>query len=227
MSRVVSSSFAVALLITAPAFAQDPPTIEPGIEPPPVTQQIVAPPAAFDRPGFDFAARLGYAFPFGNAAGDSKLSDGVTGAVPLVVEAGYRFDAHFTIGALFQYGFALLEHDDARDCRATDCTGRVVRLGIQGIFNLDRETSLIRWLGIGTGYEWLNADGGPDVRGFELVTLQAGAEYRVSPQVALGPFFSLSLARYSTAYTESTSMELADKRMHEWLQIGMRGRIGL
>ena len=49
----------------------------------------------------------------------------------------------------------------------------------------------------------------------------------MTPQVALGPFFSFSLGRYSTVYSDNTSMELPDKRMHEWLQIGVRGRIGL
>ena len=224
-----SSFVAVALLVVgaAPAFAQDPPTIEPGVEPSPVTQQFAAPPAAFDRPGFDFAARLGYAFPFGNAFGDSKLSDATPGAVPLVVEAGYRLNAHFTIGALFQYGFSRINEDAGVDCTGAGCSGRVVRLGIQGIFNVDRAALLIRWLGIGTGYEWLNPKGAQDVRGFELVTLQGGADYRVTPQLAVGPFFSFSLGRYTTTDSESTSTDLRDKRLHEWLQLGVRGRIGL
>jgi len=229
MSRVVSSFVAVAVssVFAAPAFAQDPPTIEPAVEPPPVAQRPAAPPAVFDRSGFDLAARLGYAFPFGNVSGHSRLSDGAPGAIPLVVEAGYRLNAHFTIGALFQYGFSRVNDDGALNCTGAGCSGRVVRLGVQGIFNVDREAPLIRWLGIGTGYEWLNPYGGQDVRGFELVTIQGGVEYRVTPQVALGPFFSFSLGRYSTVYSDKASMELPDKRMHEWLQIGVRGRIGL
>ena len=35
--------------------------------------------------------------------------------------------------------------------------------------------------------------------GFEFLTLQGGGDYRSSPQFSLGPFASLSLARYSTA----------------------------
>jgi len=80
-------------------------------------------------------------------------------------------------------------------------------------------------------HEWLTRrapqDGAVGARGFELVTVQGGAEYRVTPRVAVGPFFSFSLARYTTMSSENMDTELADKRMHEWLQLGVRGRIGL
>jgi hypothetical protein len=229
VSVVVSSFVAVAFqaAVVAAAFAQAPPTIGPGVEPPPVTQQAAAPASAFDRPGFDLAARLGYAFPFGNAAGGTKLSDGVTGAVPVIVEAGYRINAHFLVGALVQYGFAQTSDGGAIECYASPCDSRVLRIGIQGIFNLDREAPLTRWLGIGTGYEWFNFNTAQGISGFELVTAQGGAEYRVTPQVALGPFFSLTLARYTTRYYGELREVLLDQRMHEWLQLGVRGHIGL
>src|SRR5262245_10067895 len=112
MSRVVSgvvSSFVavvVSALGAAPAFAQDPPAPEPAAAPPPVAQQTAVPAGGvFDKPGFDFGLRLGYGLPLGNTAGDNKLSEGVSGVIPVVLEAGYRVNADFTVGALFQYGF--------------------------------------------------------------------------------------------------------------------------
>lgn len=243
MSRVVlvvvSSFVAIAVnsIVAASAFAQDPPATEP----PPVAQQTAAKPAVFDQPGFDLGVRLGYALPFGNTSGDSKLSDGVAGTIPIVLEAGYRLNADITIGALFQYAFGRVADGGPLDCAGTgvDCSVSVMRLGIEGIYNLHLAAPVTPWVGLGTGYEWLNfsasmagQSGSFNVRGFEFVTLHAGGDYRLAPNFALGGFVSFSLAQYSSASIElpgmpSTSMDLTDKKMHEWLQLGVRGRFGI
>ena len=87
MSRIVSVvelsfvAVVVCALVAAPAFAQDPPAAEPAASPPPVAQQAAASSAVFDRPGFDFGVRVGYALPFGHTSGDTNLSEGISGAV--------------------------------------------------------------------------------------------------------------------------------------------------
>ena len=193
-----------------------------------------------DKPGFDFGVRLGYALPFGNTAGTDKLSDGITGAVPVVLEAGYRLNASFTVGALFQYGLAQVKENATTSCGgAVSCSGSVIRLGIEGIYNFNLDTALTPWVGLSTGYEWFGISlesagqkGSVDTKGFEFATLHAGADYRTSPQLSFGPFLSFSLAQYSTASAEvpglaSVSMDVTDKKIHEWLQIGVRGRFGI
>jgi hypothetical protein len=245
MSRVVlvvvSSFVAIAvnsIILAGSAFAQDPPATQP----PPVAQQTASSAASvFEQPGFDFGARLGYALPFGNTDGDDKLSDGVSGAVPVVLEVGYRLNANFTVGALFQYGIAQVKSNDTTGCNASgvDCSGSVIRLGVEGIYNLDLDAPLRPWVGISTGYEWfgITASAGgqsasASAKGFEFVTLHAGGDYRMSPNFALGPFVSFSLAQYGSATIElpgsgSATMDLTDKKMHEWLQLGVRGRFGI
>jgi hypothetical protein len=245
MSRFVSvlvfSFVAVAVhaTVVGGAFAQDPP--DPATEPPPVAQQKAAPEVAFDRPGFDFGLRLGYALPFGGIDGDDDISEGVSGAVPIVLEAGYRLTPDFTIGALFQYGVMQVKENDTTGCNTPGlgCSGSVIRLGIEGIYNINIDGPFRPWVGIGTGYEWFTfAASGPGgeasltARGFEFVTLQAGGDYRMSPNFALGPFVSFSLAQYASGTVEvpggtSVTMDITDKKLHEWLQLGVRGRIGL
>ena len=240
VSVLVSSFVAVAAftVVAGPAFAQDPPAAEPpAAQPPPVAQQTAATAGSvFDRPGLDLGVRLGYALPFGDVVTDSKLGDSFSGAVPLVLEAGYRINGNFTVGLLFQYAVGQTKNCDP----GTSCSGNIVRLGLEGIYNFNLEGVFTPWLGLGTGYEWLGVSqsgGGQDIsgglHGFELFTAHAGGDFRVAPQFALGPFVSFSLAQYSTVTAEvggvSASQDIgdSDKKMHEWLQLGVRGRFGI
>src|SRR5947207_7598230 len=63
--------------------------------------------------GLDLGLRVGYAIPFGDIdgnAGDS-LSSQVSGAVPFILEAGYRFTPVLTAAVLLEY--ALRQVNDA------------------------------------------------------------------------------------------------------------------
>jgi hypothetical protein len=194
----------------------------------------------FDSAGVDFGARLGYALPMGKENGTDNLSDDVSGAVPLVLEVGYRLNGNFTIGALFQYGFGQVHNTASNGCGSggIDCSASVMRLGIEGIYNFNMEGTFTPWVGIGTGYEWLSLSaslagqsGSLTASGFEFATLHAGGDFRVAPQFALGPFISLSFAEYASESLSgaagSGSMDLTDKKVHEWLQFGVRGRFGI
>ena len=263
VSVVVSSFLVVAAqaAIGGSAVAQDQPSVEPAPGeaapgeaapagaapaeparpvPPPVAQESAVRPAVFDAPGVDFGARVGYGLPFGNTSGTDKLSDGTSGVIPLVLEVGYRVNANFTIGGLFQYGFMQVKENSSTGCGGgLDCSGSIVRLGIEAIYNLNLDATMSPWVGIGTGSEWFSiteSASGPsasgNARGFEFVTLHAGGDFRLASQFALGPFVSLSIAEYTNASAEipgfpTMTMDLTDKKLHEWLQFGVRGRFGI
>jgi hypothetical protein len=192
-----------------------------------------------DRPGLDVGLRLGFASPFGKLAGDlgggpTSISDYLSGTIPLALELGYRINADFTLGMLFQYAFGLTKNcGPGESCSASD-----IRLGLEGLYRIQNESQFIPWFGVGFGYEWLSlgvSSGGESVsvgfRGFEFVTLQAGGDYRLSPYFSLGPFVSFSLGQYDTASAEmgasSGSRDIPNKDMHEWLQFGMKGTFNL
>ncbi|HVT10485.1 MAG TPA: outer membrane beta-barrel protein [Polyangia bacterium] len=189
-----------------------------------------------DTPGVDVAVRVGYAVPFGDIDGDSgdSLSGTFSGAVPFVVEAGYRFDRHFTLGPYFQYAFAQVKDGSGTVCgNGVDCSGSIIRLGLQALYHLDLGSTFVPWFGLGVGYEWMNVDASSgnlsasaSAHGWEFLTLELGGDIYVAPQFAVGPFISYSIARYGSGSTTlgntTTSSDISNPAVHEWLQFGAR-----
>jgi hypothetical protein len=191
-----------------------------------------------DRPGIDLAARVGFAIPFGDISGDAgnSLASRVDSAIPFVLEVGYRFDAALTLGAYFQYGF--LQINDNFCGANADCSGSVVRLGVEGLYHFDLGKLVVPWVGLGVGYEWgaINAsnafgNASESANGWEFVTLQGGGEFHILPQVAVGPYLSFSFARYGSGSGQfgnvTFSGDIQNPAVHEWLQVGVRGSFGL
>jgi opacity protein-like surface antigen len=188
-----------------------------------------------NRPGADLSVRTGYALPFGKADGDAMaISSSISGAVPIVVEGGYRVNAQFTVGAMFQYGFAQTKNCDS----GASCSASSTHLALEGIFRPQIGSAFAPWLGLGTGYEWLSMSasaGGQSVsagaHGFEFLILQAGGDIQVAPQFNLGPFVMFSLGQYQTEtadiYGTSGSADIQNKALHEWLQFGIRGTFSI
>ncbi len=196
-------------------------------------QQANLPP---DRPGVDFALRVGYAIPFGDVdgSGGNGLASRLDGAVPFVFEANYRFNRTLSAGPFFQYAIAQVKSDNALGCGgAVDCSGWVVRAGGQIIGHLDVGSIAMPWVGLGVGYEWLNVSGrvgnisgSVSDDGWEFATLQGGADIFVAPGFALGPFVSFSIARYGHTSGSlgggTTTSDIMNPAVHEWLQLGAR-----
>src|SRR5215831_10105323 len=175
----------------------------------PATALAQGGPAPNDRPGVDLAVRVGYAFPFGAVDGDNNdsLSNFFSGAVPLILEAGYRFQSAVTVGLTFQYAFAQVKNATGCGTTGVSCSGSIIRLGLEGLYHFQVGSSLVPWVGLGTGYEWMNVDlsgqggasGSVGAHGFEFLTVQAGGNYYLTPPFAVGPFISFSFGRYETA----------------------------
>ncbi|MFL5306792.1 MAG: outer membrane beta-barrel protein [Polyangia bacterium] len=200
------------------------------------TRQAAAQAGPPDQPGVDVAVRVGYAVPFGDVDGDNgdSLSSTFSGAVPFVFEAGYRFDRHFTLGPYFQYALAQVKDGAAALCgNGVDCSGSIIRLGLEALYHLDLGSAFVPWFGLGVGYEWMTFDASSGGRtasasahGWEFATLQLGGDIYVAPQFAVGPFVSFSIARYDrgslTTGNTTTTSDITNTAVHEWLQFGAR-----
>lgn len=199
------------------------------------TRQADAQAGPPDGPGVDLALRIGYAVPFGDFSGNgSSLSSTFSGAVPFLVEAGYRFDRRFTVGPYFQYALAQVKDGAGAICgNGADCTGSVIRLGLEALYHLDVGSAFIPWFGLGVGYEWMNIDASAgsvsasvSANGWEFLTLQLGGDIYVAPQFAIGPFVSFSIARYGRMSANAGDLhgsgDVSDPAVHEWLQFGAR-----
>jgi outer membrane protein W len=203
--------------------------------------------------GIELGFRTGYALPFGDASGSSSvtttaggttvtttttgssLSDGVSGQIPLWVDAGYRITPNFYVGGFVQYGFAFIPNNASTGCgqSGVSCSGHDVMFGVDAHYHIMPDAPFDPWVGLGFGYEILtfNLSQGSQsadvsASGWQLVNFQLGGDYHVMPNFGVGPFVALSLGQYSSASRSiggtSTSNDIANKAMHEWLTFGLR-----
>jgi hypothetical protein len=193
-----------------------------------------------DRAGVDLGVRVGYAVPFGDIDADrGSLAGWVSGAVPVLIEAGYRFHQHFTLGPYFQYAFARVkENSNTRGSSGSGCSGWIVRAGAQALYHLHVAPTLAPWVGVGIGYEWTDYTGtigdigfSASASGVEFLNVQIGGDFAIGPGTKLGPFVSFSLARYDSVSGVlgglSGSSDVSNPAVHEWLQFGARFLFGL
>ncbi len=176
--------------------------------------------------GLSLSLRLAYALPLGDAASGVRFGDVIEGAIPLQLDVGWRFDRRWTVAAFFQYGFAWTGSScpPGADCAAWD-----VRLGAEVLYRILPDAQWVPWVGLGAGYEWAGAtrsfgaaSGNVTSRGFELAEVQAGLDYQWGRSLSYGPYAALTLGRFST----TTSGDIPDEAMHEWLQLGIKGTFG-
>jgi hypothetical protein len=181
--------------------------------------------------------RLGYGLPMGESQKGVDLADGITGQVPVQLDAMWRLSPNLSAGAYFAYGFGQVGDslDDVCDGPGVDCSARDMRLGAQAAFTFAQPAAkLAPWIGAGLGWEWGtltaesdDADGSITFSGFDA-TLQGGADYRLSPKFAVGPFVALSFGRYSDASGDNGfEAEIEEEAVHQWLQLGIRGTFDL
>ena len=116
--------------------------------------------------------------------------------------------------------------------------GSVVRIGLQAIRTFGSFRGAGPWAGVGLGYEWATERrerAGNELtttwRGFELLSVQGGVEWRVARSVALGPFVLLGAGRYTDVKLDtgidSASVEIPEKAFHAWIHVGVRARLVL
>lgn len=259
--RSLKISFAASVLVcafAATAFAQDAAPADPAATPADPAAAPAAEPAPAAAPTsvttdgnaptgkFVIGARLGYGIAMGDAQKDAKMSDGISGQVPIWLDLGYMVTPNIMVGLYGQYGFGILgsQLSDACDANGLSCSAHVLRFGVQGQYHLSPAEKLDPWFGVGLGYEMgtmsmsgtvlgNKIDGSATYKGFEFLNLQGGADYKLSPAFGIGPFLSFSLGQYSSTSTSgstggaATSGDISDKTMHEWLTFGVRGSFTL
>jgi hypothetical protein len=193
--------------------------------------------------GIEVGLRSGYAIPLGNSTGAPSgqtapsLSDSISGMIPIWVDAGYRLNPNMMIGAYFQYGIAMVNTGKVTGCsqNGVSCSANDLMFGAQFHYHLMPDQTIDPWAGIGVGYEILNASesaGGQSASqsfsGFQFVNLQIGGDYKVLPNLGVGPFVMFSLGEYSNCSTSvpgvtTGSCTIPNTALHEWLTFGIRG----
>ena len=188
--------------------------------------------------GIEVGLRTGVAIPLGNMQESLPLSDTIHGAIPIWIDAGYRLHPNAMIGAFFQYGIGLVNSDGtalgAKICGSSDnCSVSDIMFGLQFHYHLMPEQTVDPWGGVGFGYEILAIDdpgtanstgvGGASYSGFQFANLQIGVDYKLRPNLGLGPFVMFSLGEYSgCSYTVLGNCTIQSRALHEWITLGFR-----
>jgi len=174
--------------------------------------------------GFELGLRTGYGLPFGKTTGSgptptttngantqsengaAALGDSVKGQVPLGLDIGYRITPAWYAGVYLNYGFTSLAENFDEICsqNGISCAAHSARVGVNVHYHFLPAAKLDPWVGLGFGYELLgykisgpDSDAGALLRGWELVNLQVGADYRVARGLRIGPVATFTLAQYS------------------------------
>jgi len=204
--------------------------------------------------GLALGARVGYAIPMGKLGGTTAanasnhdLADNVSGMVPLWFDVGYRINPAIYLGGFFQYGFGSFNKDKNPACsQGLSCSAHDIAFGANLHYHILPDATFDPWLGAGLGYEILtenisgtafgqNADGSSTFKGLQFLLLEAGGDFRATPDLAIGPFLNFALGQYSTWSNEGTaagislnqSGDVTDSGTHEWLTLGIRGQYNL
>lgn len=226
--------------VESPQPAQPPPPPPPsGNEGPvqPVTTQERT--VEERKSGFEGGARLGVAIPFGKLDGrdadNQKLNDFVSASIPIWLDAGYRFNGRWYVGA---YGIIAPAITNGSNC--PDCSAANYKIGVNGHVHILPEGAVDPYFGYGLGYEVVTvtvknvalAAGGfgersLSAKGFEFANVQFGLDIRVTDLVRIRPFVSLALDM-TTSYSVtngniSSSTTDVDTTVHEWLSFGVGG----
>jgi len=194
--------------------------------------------------GFQMALRTGFSLPFGKVNSETpgttddgtKMSDFVTGQVPLFIELGGKPIKQLFIGGYMgvAFGGAAGDSSDACDFVNADCIGISTRIGVEVQYHILPDQDLNPWVGYGLGLESASLavtkgdqDGNISYAGFEFVRLSAGLDFRVSRIFGVGPYADFSLGQYYSYRVDAPEFEdrdgdLDEKALHEWLTVGAR-----
>ncbi len=191
--------------------------------------------------GLELGVRTGYALPMGQATGTSgdNLSNTVDGQLPFWLDVGYRLSPELYIGGFLQFAVIFPHSGSSQSItcgqNGVSCGGNDIHAGIDLHYHFLPNTSFDPWAGVGIGYEWMNlnasqggASAGMQVAGWQFVNFQLGGDYKIAPNLGVGPFVMLSLGQYdSYSYSGAAASlgngDFQNKALHEWLTFGVRG----
>jgi hypothetical protein len=167
------------------------------------------------------------------------------------------------LGSYFQYAFGNVGQRIPFQCVPEPClltsapssrSAHDIRFGLEVRYFIALPAKFHPWIGAGIGYEILSTrwsfsaiptagampvmiDNTFQLRGIELVNLRLGAEWSLTPRLAVGPFAGVSLGQFDTndrtiSYANSPTMPLPtefgdssieDKSIHGWVIFGVGG----
>lgn len=177
---------------------------------------------------FELTLAGGYAQAWGDVGRDLPAIDDTAGAGGrLIVGVGYRLTPNLTLGAYVSSGRYALGSATPGGSKVWDATA-----GIQASWRFLPHQRIDPWLSLGTGWHGylIELPDGRDTRqGLELARVQVGADWQLTPQIAIGPVVggSLDLFLSRSAPKAGSYSEIASKSADFTLFTGLQARFDL
>ncbi|HEX7839910.1 MAG TPA: hypothetical protein VF469_20680 [Kofleriaceae bacterium] len=219
-----SAALAVAIVTGGSAHA-DPESLNPdAFDLSGALDRAVAP----TRPTFEVALGGGYTQGAGGAGVIGSIEDVTGPGGTIEVQLGYRASPKFGAGvfgtvARFRHGDAI--GDGSRAYGAT--------AGVQAVWHGSDTRSIDPWISVGAGWRglWLERAGvqRSSMQGIELVRVQLGVDYRLTPRLAVAPVVAASLSVFlvENAVMPMDFTLVEDKRLNLYGFTGLLGRFDL
>ncbi len=207
------------------------------------------------RLGPQLGVRVGYGVGTGVVYSGLPVSDASHGALPVILDAGWRFIPQLYLGLYGQAAPVFTRNNPVSCPGDASCPAQDWRFGVEADVHVAPHALLDPYFGIGTCYEILhthltvpisaptpngpvpaNATAGIVDRGWEFASLTLGFDARLCSVLGVGPFVTGSLGEYgvhtgtlttSVAGTpvESGPLPAVHHAAHELFIFGVRGTV--
>ena len=165
---------------------------------------------SFDHPipavsrALEIAIGGGYLQGTGDIAGVGPRVQDLSGPGGTVeLQLGYRATPNLAFG-----GYGTYSQFNSGDNLAAGTTVRGATAGAYADWHFRPTSSIDPWVGLSTGWRglWLVPDSGKNtsLQGWEIARVQVGLDYKVSPEIAIGPVIGASVSTFFTQDSPAT-----------------------
>ena len=223
---------AFAICVSGTAWAQGTQLQPTTPMPPPGTYvpvSDVAPAGVVDAPmqAFELGLTMGYTQPLGQFSALRGVESIVGPGFAPGLNLAYRISPHVSLGIAGEY-----HESQANDGLPTGSHVRGVSVNLNGSYHFMPYNFIDPYVQLGTGYRgiWEVPSGAPnrDQQGFQIARLQLGADYRVSKDVALGPYVAADLNVFAWDHIDgSNTQSINNTKANTFLSAGLMGRFDM
>ncbi len=142
------------------------------------------------------------------------------------LDFGWRLNPRWMVGAYGEFGVFAGNVAEIAD------GARTAAAGVQGQFHVMPERRYDPWIGLGFGWRgyWADTNGGTyGLQGLDLARLRLGVDYRLSPGVAMGPVFGVTVTQFLSAKPTGSGSysDVNDRKINTFFFGGLAGRFSL
>jgi len=224
-THIALGSFVLASVVAAGAAHADPGALNPdAFNLSGALDREVAP----TQTALEIAVGGGYTQGAGGAGNVGHIEDLTGAGGNLEVQIGLRATPRFSVGvygtaARFSRGDSIMDGSRAHGATA----------GVLATWHARETRSIDPWISVGAGWRglWVSPPGGEtsSAHGAELVRVQLGVDYRLSPSVAITPVIGASASVFlvENAATGGELTSIDDKQLNVYGFTGLLGRFDL